>query len=125
MVADHRGVTYWPCRQRRPLAGRIPARDPSIPGGAADVTACAVSCVPRDGVYAEDAEESMLEAIADGRTDLVFDHVAQGHAATATDSNGVPLIRWCAYYGDVSAMRFLLANGESLGSLGDNLDLFG
>lgn len=67
----------------------------------------------------------MLERIIDGRTDLVFDYVAQGHAATATDANGVSLIRWCAYYGDVSAIRFLLANGESPASLGDNLDLNG
>ena len=67
----------------------------------------------------------MLERIADGRTDLVFDYVGQGHAATGTDARGVSLIRWCAYYGDVSAIRFLLANGESLDSLGDNLDLNG
>jgi ankyrin repeat protein len=33
------------------------------------------------------------------------------------------LIQWCAYYGDVSAIRFLLVNGESLESLGDNLGL--
>lgn len=67
----------------------------------------------------------MLERIRDGRTDLVFDYIAQGHPATAADVNGVPLIRWCAYYGDVSAIRFLQANGESLSTLGDNLDLNG
>lgn len=67
----------------------------------------------------------MLERIVEGRTDLVFEYVAQGNAATASDANGVSLIRWCAYYGDVSAIRFLLANGESLSSLGDNLDLNG
>lgn len=67
----------------------------------------------------------MLEKIVEGRTDLVFDHVAQGYPATATDANGVPLIRWCAYYGDVSAIRFLLANGESLSTLGDNFELGG
>lgn len=65
----------------------------------------------------------MLERIRDGRTDLVFDYVAQRHGANATGEE--PLIRWCAYYGDVSAMRFLLANGETLGSLGSNLDLNG
>jgi ankyrin repeat protein len=64
-----------------------------------------------------------LECIADGRTDLVFEYVAEGHAANSTDRNGVALIRWCAYYGDVSAMRFLLAEGESLESLGENLGL--
>jgi len=65
----------------------------------------------------------MLERIADGRTDLVFDYVAQGHPATEKDVNGVSLIQRCAYYGDVSAIRFLLANGESLRSLGEDLGL--
>jgi len=65
----------------------------------------------------------MLERIADGRTDLVFEYLAAGHAANSSDSRGVSLIKWCAYYGDVSAIKYLLANGESLGSLGDNLDL--
>ena len=48
-----------------------------------------------------------------------------GHedAATSTDGNGVSLIKWCSYYGDVSGMRFLLAKGESLKSLGENPDL--
>jgi ankyrin repeat protein len=67
----------------------------------------------------------MLDAIQDGRTDLVFDYLVEGHAATSADANGVPLIRWCAYYGDVSAVRHLLANGEELASLGRNLDLNG
>ena len=66
----------------------------------------------------------MLDKIADGRTDLVFDYVAQGTPATAT-ADGVSLIRWCAYYGDVSAIKFLLGNRESLRSLGDNYDLSG
>lgn len=67
----------------------------------------------------------MLERIKDGRTDLVFDYVAAGHVATSKDDHGVALIRWCAYYGDVSAIRFLLSKGESLSSLGENLDLNG
>jgi len=67
----------------------------------------------------------MLERISDGRTDLVFDYLAEGHAATATDANGVSLMKWCAYHGDVSGIRFLLAKGESLESLGENLDLNG
>jgi len=36
-----------------------------------------------------------------------------------------PLITWCAYYGDVSAIRFLLGEGESLATLGLNLGLDG
>ena len=67
----------------------------------------------------------MIDRIANGRTDLVFDHVNTGHAATSTDKNGVSLIKWCAYYGDVSAIKFLMANGESLTSLGNNFDLNG
>ncbi|MBZ5535538.1 MAG: ankyrin repeat domain-containing protein [Acidobacteriia bacterium] len=67
----------------------------------------------------------MLDRIADGRTDLVFQYLSEGHPANSADGNGVSLIKWCAYYGDVSAIRFLLANGESLKSLGDNLGLNG
>ena len=67
----------------------------------------------------------MFDQITDGRTDLVFDYVAAGHAATSADEGGMSLIKWCAYYGDVSAIKFLLANGESLQSLGENYDLNG
>lgn len=67
----------------------------------------------------------MLQRIVDGRTDLVFEFLAAGHAATTSDEGGTPLIRWCAYHGDVSAIRHLLANGEKLESLGENSDLNG
>lgn len=67
----------------------------------------------------------MLHKIVDGRTDLVFEYIAAGNPATTADSGGTPLIRWCAYHGDVSAIRYLLANGESLKSLGENFDLNG
>ncbi len=68
---------------------------------------------------------AMLDRIANGRTDLVYEYVAKGNPFDAKDPNGVSLIRWCAYYGDVSAIRFLLERGESLQSLGDNFDLNG
>lgn len=67
----------------------------------------------------------MLDRIADGRTDLVFDFIEYGHPVDSRDSGGVPVISWCAYYGDVSAIRYLLANGESLSTLGENFDLNG
>jgi ankyrin repeat protein len=67
----------------------------------------------------------MFERIAEGRTDLVLDLIAAGTAATAPDARGVSLIQWCAYHGDVTAIRFLLLNGERLSALGDNLDLNG
>jgi hypothetical protein len=66
---------------------------------------------------------NILERIADGRTDLVFDYVAQGHSAKSVDRGGTALIDWCAYYGDVSGIRFLLANGETLATLGPNSGL--
>jgi len=66
----------------------------------------------------------MLTAIRDGRSDLVFDHLAAGGAANAV-MDEVPLLAWCAYHGDVSAIRQLLAHGESLVTLGDNFDLNG
>jgi ankyrin repeat protein len=67
----------------------------------------------------------MIGELADGRTDLVFDLLAAGRPSNQTDRHGVSLIRHCAYYGDVSAIRFLLAQGESLDSLGENFDLNG
>ena len=67
----------------------------------------------------------IIKQITDGRTDLVLDIVRTGLPATTADEAGTPLIKWCAYYGDVSAIRFLLENGESLQSLGDNLDIHG
>jgi uncharacterized protein len=67
----------------------------------------------------------MIEHIAAGRTDLVFDHLAKGHDARAADADGVSLVQWCAYYGDVSAIRHLLAHGAALAELGDDLGLGG
>ncbi len=67
--------------------------------------------------------QGLLERIVDGRTDLVWDYVGQDHAATAQTRDGVRLIQWCAYFGDVSAIRFLLGHGESMTSLGTNLGL--
>lgn len=67
----------------------------------------------------------MFERIAEGHTHLVMDMIAAGSPATAKDARGVSLIEWCAYHGDVTAIRFLLLNGERLATLGDNLDLNG
>ena len=70
-------------------------------------------------------KDKMLSQIADGRTDLVFDLVEAGHDATSTDGDGTRLISWCSYYGDVSAIKFLVGKGEVIASLGENLDLNG
>ena len=65
----------------------------------------------------------MLQRIVDGRTDLVFEYVSDGGSAESSNHEGVRLIKWCAYHGDVSAIRFLLLNGESMESLGENYGL--
>lgn len=67
----------------------------------------------------------MINKFIDGRTDLVFDLLKQGYNAKSTDDNGTPLIRWCAYYGDVSAIKHLISKGASLDDLGENYDLNG
>lgn len=67
--------------------------------------------------------DRMLGEFADGRTELVFDLIAGGVSANHKDESGVALIQHCAYYGDVSAIRFLLSHGGSLIFLGDNLGL--
>ena len=67
----------------------------------------------------------MLNKIIDGRTDLVFEFLHQGNSVDTIDADGISLIQWCAYYGDVSAIRLLISKGARLETLGDNLDLTG
>ncbi len=74
---------------------------------------------------AKDEVAALARRIADGRCDLVFDYLAKGGLAGGEDERGTLLIRWCAYYGEVSAVRVLVAAGASLGLLGDNYDLNG
>ena len=66
----------------------------------------------------------MLERITAGRTDLVFDWIAEGGDPGAR-IEGADLIGWCAYYGDVSAIRRLVEAGVPLAALGRNLGLGG
>src|SRR3974390_328013 len=68
---------------------------------------------------------NLIERIQDGRTDLVFDLFRENGDARCRDKNGVSMIKWCAYYGDVSAMKFLLDHGAELDDPGKNLDLNG
>ena len=68
---------------------------------------------------------AFLDQIVDGRTDLVFEYLAEGHAPTSTDEHGCSLVEWCAYYGDVSALKYLLMNGATLAPLGKDIGLIG
>jgi len=67
----------------------------------------------------------LLREFADGRTDLAFELIEAGVAPDRRDEGGVSLLNWCAYYGDVSAIRFLRSKGVPLASLGTNFDLNG
>jgi ankyrin repeat protein len=60
---------------------------------------------------------ALLREFADGRTNLVFQLLEQGVPADTIES-GASLLQWCAYYGDVSAIKFLLTHGVKLDSLG-------
>jgi ankyrin repeat protein len=62
---------------------------------------------------------ALLREFADGRTDLVFQLLEQD-VSPGTVENGASLLQWCAYYGDVSAIKFLLTHGVKLHSLGDD-----
>ena len=66
---------------------------------------------------------TLMDEIRDGRTDLVSEYLAAGHSADSADKDGVTLMQWCAYYGDVSALKFLLSKGATLESLGGNIGL--
>jgi ankyrin repeat protein len=63
--------------------------------------------------------------LAEGRTELVFDLLASGVPADFKDQHEVSLMAHCAYYGDVSAIRYLLDHGETLASLGEDLGIGG
>ena len=60
-----------------------------------------------------------LDAFEEGRTDLVFELLAGG-STKASDLMGT-----CAYFGDVSAIKFLLTHGAALKDLGEDLGLIG
>jgi len=74
---------------------------------------------------AAQAPEATMARVADGRTDLVTALLDAGTPASATDSGGVSLLQWCAYHGDVTALRLLESHGARLESLGPNFDLNG
>ena len=68
---------------------------------------------------------NLIPMLIDGRTDLIFKLVKTEKDVRLKDPNGIPLIKWCAYYGDVSAIRYLLFKGATLDALGRNFDLNG
>jgi hypothetical protein len=61
--------------------------------------------------------KNLWDRIVTGRTDLIVEFIAGGNNAKASD-HGVSLIQWAAYYGDTTAIKFLINHGECLESLG-------
>jgi ankyrin repeat protein len=62
----------------------------------------------------------LLQALERGRTDRVLDADPPLGAAERTRA-----LQFCAYFGDVTALRLLLAQGAALDQLGDDLGLRG
>jgi ankyrin repeat protein len=71
----------------------------------------------------EPATAALLERIASGRTDLVYNYLASGGSITPASPDDVSALQHCAYYGDVSAIRHLLLHGAALNELGEDLGL--
>jgi ankyrin repeat protein len=67
-------------------------------------------------------DATLLERIAAGRTDLVLDAMAEV-ASLDVKGEGTGLLQWCAYYGDVTALRCLMQAGGALDTLGPDLGL--
>ena len=55
---------------------------------------------------------SLVEPILAGHTDLVFEYIAQGHDVSS--EIGRQMLNACSYFGDVSAMKYLIAHGTPL-----------
>ena len=63
--------------------------------------------------------------VAKGRTDLIAVLLDGGAPAGLPVVDGATMLQWAAYYGDVTAVRLLLARGASLSELGADLGLPG
>ena len=67
----------------------------------------------------------MIDEIAAGRTDRVFDYLAEGGSADSADEDGVSLMKLVRLLWRRQRHAFLLAHGASLKSLGRDLGLIG
>jgi ankyrin repeat protein len=69
-------------------------------------------------------ESRVTDRIAAGRTDIALE-IANRSEADARGEDAGAILKWCAYFGDVTAIRYLHSRGFSLESLGENYDLGG
>jgi len=61
--------------------------------------------------------------VANGRTDLIADIVKSLGSGPWPEVDGASLLQWAAYYGDVSALKWLRDCGSALSELGPDLGL--
>lgn len=61
--------------------------------------------------------QGLLDRIAAGRTDLIFDLLALPDWAETLSEGGVKPLQWLVYYNDVTAMKAVLRAGGDLGSI--------
>ena len=66
-------------------------------------------------------DTTMLQKIEDGRTDLIIDYLEND----SFQGNYKSLMKHAAYYGDVTAVKYLIRKGADIKDLGTNLDLNG
>jgi palmitoyltransferase len=69
--------------------------------------------------------DDWLAEIRRGNTAFIKSYLREGGNPSSTDTAGVSLLEWSAYYGDVSAVDALLAAGAPAIQLGPNFDLNG
>ena len=67
----------------------------------------------------------IIQKVEDGRTDLILDLLKLDNVFEILSNHGDRLIKYAAYYGDVTAVRILVARGIDLTMLGPNYDLNG
>jgi ankyrin repeat protein len=61
--------------------------------------------------------DDIVDAIARGRTDLIFELLRQPDGPARLGVGTVTPLQWLVYYGDVTALRAVLEAGHSLGNL--------
>ena len=66
---------------------------------------------------------TLLRCVENGRTDLVHTLLSSAEGISVLQTHGADLLRWCSFFGDATACRLLLAEGQSLSSLGPDLGL--
>ena len=66
---------------------------------------------------------TLLRRVENGRTDLIQEVLSSADGPAALQAQGTQLLRWCSYFGDVTACRLLLCHGHSLTALGPDLGL--